>query len=70
MHGALIVDKPSGPTSHDVVAVARRALHIRQIGHTGTLDPLATGVLVLLVGRATRLSQFIVQDQKEYVAEI
>jgi tRNA pseudouridine55 synthase len=70
MDGALIVDKPSGPTSHDVVAVARRALHIRQIGHTGTLDPLATGVLVLLVGRATRLSQFIVQDQKEYVAEI
>ncbi|HTL45969.1 MAG TPA: tRNA pseudouridine(55) synthase TruB [Vicinamibacterales bacterium] len=68
--GALIVDKPSGPTSHDVVAVARRALKIRQIGHTGTLDPLATGVLVLLVGRATRLSQFIVHDRKEYVAEI
>ena len=67
--GALIVDKPYGPTSHDIVAVARRALHIRQIGHTGTLDPLATGVLVLL-GRATRLSQFIVQDQKEYVADI
>jgi tRNA pseudouridine55 synthase len=70
MDGALIFDKPYGPTSHDVVAVARRALHIRRIGHTGTLDPLATGVLVLLVGRATRLSQFIVQDQKEYVADI
>ena len=70
MDGALIVDKPPGPTSHDVVAVARRALQTRQIGHTGTLDPLATGVLVLLVGRATRLSQFIVHDQKEYVAGI
>ena len=68
--GALIVDKPSGPTSHDVVSVARRALHTRQIGHAGTLDPLATGVLVLLVGRATRLSQFIVHDDKEYFAEI
>ena len=68
--GALIIDKPSGPTSHDVVAVARRALGTRQIGHAGTLDPLATGVLVLLVGRATRLSQFIVHDDKEYVAGI
>lgn len=68
--GALIVDKPSGPTSHDVVAVARRALQTRHIGHAGTLDPLATGVLVLLVGRATRLSQFIVHDEKEYLAAI
>ena len=68
--GALIVDKPSGPTSHDVVAVARRALQTRHIGHAGTLDPLATGVLVLLVGRATRLSQFIVHDEKEYQAAI
>lgn len=68
--GALIVDKPAGPTSHDVVAVARRGLQTRQIGHAGTLDPLATGVLVLLVGRATRLSQFVVHDEKEYVANI
>jgi tRNA pseudouridine55 synthase len=68
--GALIVDKPSGPTSHDVVAVARRALQTRHIGHAGTLDPLATGVLVLLLGRATRLSQFIVHDDKEYLAGI
>jgi tRNA pseudouridine55 synthase len=68
--GALIVDKPAGPTSHDVVGIARRALGTRHIGHAGTLDPLATGVLVLLVGRATRLSQFIVHDEKEYLAEI
>ena len=68
--GALIVDKPSGPTSHDVVALARRALGERRIGHTGTLDPLATGVLVLLVGRATRLAQFLVSDEKEYIADV
>jgi tRNA pseudouridine55 synthase len=70
MHGALLVDKPSGPTSHDVVAVARRALNTRGIGHTGTLDPLATGLLVLLVGHATRLARFLVTDEKEYVADI
>ena len=56
MHGALLIDKPSGPTSHDVVAFARRTLKTSAIGHTGTLDPLATGLLVLLVGHATRLS--------------
>jgi tRNA pseudouridine55 synthase len=70
MNGALIVDKPSGPTSHDIVALARRALGESRIGHTGTLDPLATGVLVLLVGRATRLSQFLVSDEKEYIADV
>jgi tRNA pseudouridine55 synthase len=68
--GALIVDKPAGMTSHDVVAAARRAMRTKRIGHTGTLDPLATGVLVLLVGRATRLSQFLVLDEKEYVADV
>ncbi|HMC78145.1 MAG TPA: tRNA pseudouridine(55) synthase TruB [Vicinamibacterales bacterium] len=70
MHGALLVDKPCGPTSHDVVAVARRALKTRGIGHTGTLDPLATGLLVLLVGHATRLARFLVTDEKEYIADI
>jgi tRNA pseudouridine55 synthase len=68
--GGLVIDKPSGPTSHDVVARARRALGEKRIGHTGTLDPLATGVLVLLVGRATRLSQFLTGDEKEYVADV
>jgi tRNA pseudouridine55 synthase len=68
--GALIVDKPSGPTSHDVVARVRRALHTSRVGHTGTLDPLATGLLVLLLGPATRLAQFLVADDKEYIAEV
>jgi tRNA pseudouridine55 synthase len=70
MSGALIVDKPVGPTSHDVVGCARRALGIRRIGHTGTLDPLASGVLVLLIDKATRLSQFLVTDDKEYEAAV
>jgi tRNA pseudouridine55 synthase len=70
MHGALLVDKPKGPTSHDVVAFARRALTTRAIGHTGTLDPLATGLLVLLIGHATRLSRFLVTDEKEYIADV
>jgi tRNA pseudouridine55 synthase len=70
MNGVLIVDKPLGPTSHDVVARVRRAIGISRIGHTGTLDPLATGVLPLVVGRATRLAQFLSADDKEYVAGI
>jgi len=70
MHGVLIVDKPAGPTSHDVVARVRRALGISRIGHTGTLDPLATGVLALVVGRATRLAQFLSTDEKVYVAGV
>ena len=67
---ALVVDKPAGPTSHDVVAVARRALGQPRIGHTGTLDPLATGVLPLLLGRATRLAQFLASSDKTYLATI
>jgi tRNA pseudouridine55 synthase len=70
MNGVLVVDKPAGPTSHDVVARVRRAIGITQIGHTGTLDPLATGVLPLVVGRATRLAQFLTIDEKEYVAGV
>ena len=70
MHGVLIVDKPAGPTSHDVVARVRRAVGISRIGHTGTLDPLATGVLALVIGRATRLAQFLSTDEKEYVAGV
>ena len=68
--GVLVVDKPSGVTSHDVVAVARRALGARRIGHTGTLDPLATGVLPLACGRATRLARFLTASDKEYQATI
>jgi tRNA pseudouridine55 synthase len=70
LDGVLIVDKPAGPTSHDVVARVRRTLRIRRIGHTGTLDPLATGVLPLVVGRATRLASMLSGDEKEYVAGV
>jgi tRNA pseudouridine55 synthase len=70
MNGVLVVDKPLGPTSHDVVARVRRALGLSRIGHTGTLDPLATGVLALVVGRATRLAQFLSSAEKEYEARI
>lgn len=66
--GVLVVDKPPGPTSHDVVVCARRALGVRRIGHTGTLDPFATGVLPLVVGRATRLAQFLSSREKVYDA--
>jgi tRNA pseudouridine55 synthase len=70
MDGVLVVDKPEGLTSHDVVAVARRALHETRIGHTGTLDPMATGVLPLAIGRATRLVRFLTASDKEYDATI
>ncbi len=66
--GILLVDKPAGITSHDVVAEARRALAVRKIGHAGTLDPFATGLLVLGVGRATRLLEYLVGLEKEYEA--
>ena len=70
MDGVLVIDKPAGPTSHDVVAVARRALGSARVGHTGTLDPLATGVLPLVIGRATRLASFMTGADKEYIAKI
>src|SRR6266567_2951287 len=68
--GLLIIDKPAGLTSHDVVARVRRILGEKRVGHTGTLDPFATGVLVVLVGRATRLAQFLSGAEKEYEAII
>jgi tRNA pseudouridine55 synthase len=70
MNGVLVIDKPAGPTSHDIVAVVRRALGGAKVGHTGTLDPLATGVLPLVIGRATRLASFMSGADKEYVAKI
>lgn len=70
MDGVLIIDKPSGMTSHDVVARTRHILHERRVGHTGTLDPFATGVLVILLGKATRLAQFLSGLDKEYDAII
>lgn len=70
MDGVLIIDKPEGMTSHDVVARVRNILGERRVGHTGTLDPFATGVLVMLAGRATRLAQYLSGAEKEYEAVI
>ena len=70
MDGVLIIDKPAGMTSHDVVARVRRILGERRVGHTGTLDPFATGVLVMLAGRVTRLAQYLSGAEKEYEAVI
>ena len=68
--GVIVIDKPAGPTSHDVVAVLRRRMRGRKVGHTGTLDPLASGVLPLVIGKATRLAQFLSSAEKEYDAHI
>lgn len=70
MNGLLVIDKLDGMTSHDVVARVRRILKTKRVGHTGTLDPFATGVLVVLVGKATRLAQFLEKDEKEYEATV
>ncbi len=70
LHGILLIDKPSGWTSHDVVARARRITGQRRIGHTGTLDPMATGLLVLCLGNATRLVEYITGHDKRYSGEI
>ncbi len=70
MDGILIIDKPAGITSHDVVYKVRRILKTKRVGHTGTLDPFATGVMVILVGQATRLAQFLDKDAKEYEAVV
>src|SRR5260370_10507016 len=68
--GVLVVDKPAGPTSHDVVDRVRRALGLRRVGHTGTLDPFATGVLPVCLGKATRLARFLGEGDKLYRATV
>ncbi|HWK88934.1 MAG TPA: tRNA pseudouridine(55) synthase TruB, partial [Longimicrobium sp.] len=68
LSGVLPVDKPAGPTSHDAVAAVRRALRTREVGHTGTLDPFASGLLLVCVGKATRLAEFITPLPKTYLA--
>ena len=68
LDGIVLVDKPQGPTSHDVVARARRIFNTRKVGHAGTLDPMATGMLVLGIGRGTRLLGYLAANDKEYVA--
>ena len=70
MNGLLVLDKPAGMTSHDVVAIIRRATREKSVGHLGTLDPMATGVLPLLLGRYTRLAQFFGQAEKHYTGTI
>ena len=66
----LLVDKPTDHTSHDVVARLRRKLNMRKIGHAGTLDPMATGLLIMLIGKATRISQYLISLDKEYEGTI
>ncbi len=66
MNGIIVIDKPQGITSHDVVLILRRKFKIEKVGHAGTLDPMATGVLVLLLGSATKLSNTFIKDDKEY----
>ncbi len=68
--GILVIDKPQGPTSHDVVDAVRRALNLKKVGHTGTLDPMATGVLPLVLGRATKLSRYATGGDKTYRATL
>lgn len=70
LNGVLLVDKPTDHTSHDVVARLRGKLKTRKIGHAGTLDPMATGLLVMLVGKATRISQYLISLDKEYTGTV
>ena len=70
LEGVLLVDKPTDHTSHDVVARLRRKLNMRKIGHAGTLDPMATGLLIMLIGKATRISQYLISLDKEYEGTI
>src|SRR5262245_47430022 len=66
LDGALLIDKPAGPTSHDIVDAVRRHFNLKKVGHCGTLDPQATGLLILVLGRATRLSEKLMSDDKAY----
>ena len=68
--GVLLIDKAPDMTSHDVVAIARRALNTKKIGHCGTLDPMATGLLMLVIGRATKIQDLLMSEDKQYVGTI
>src|ERR1041384_628185 len=70
LDGALLVDKPAGPTSHEVVNEIRRRFHIKKAGHAGTLDPNATGLLIILLGRGTKLSEKLMSDDKVYAGSM
>jgi tRNA pseudouridine55 synthase len=70
LDGALLIDKPAGPTSHDVVDMIRRQFNIKKVGHCGTLDPNATGLLIIVLGRGTKLSERLMSDDKVYEGAI
>src|SRR5919206_5160453 len=70
LDGALLIDKPVGPTSHDVVDAIRRQFQIKKVGHCGTLDPNATGLLIIVLGRGTKLSERLMADDKVYEGTI
>src|SRR3954447_3402406 len=67
LDGVLLIDKATGMTSHDVVAIVRRRLGIKKVGHCGTLDPLATGLLIVVIGRGTKIQDLLMAEDKEYV---
>ena len=70
MDGILLIDKPSGITSHKVIEIIRRKLNLKKVGHAGTLDPLATGLLIIMLGKATKLSNQLVSQSKSYEVEM
>ena len=70
MDGILLIDKPTGITSHKVIEIIRRKLNIKKVGHAGTLDPLATGLVVIMVGKATKLSNLLISQFKTYEVEM
>src|SRR3954447_17037795 len=70
LDGAILIDKPAGPTSHDVVDAIRRQFQIKKVGHCGTLDPNATGLLIIVLGRGTKLSERLMSDDKVYEGKI
>ena len=70
MDGIILINKPAGMTSHDVVNKLRKILHTKKVGHCGTLDPDATGVLVVCINKATKVLQFLTGESKEYVATL
>src|SRR5205809_3130465 len=70
LDGAILIDKPAGPTSHDVVAAIRRRFGIKKVGHCGTLDPNATGLLIIVLGRGTKLSEKLMSDDNAYEGTI